>query len=69
MSRLLKIRPEASVEPIELDLPDTRPGLTSWQGAAFDPRLARAVRILPSRAMEGFFVCRIVKEPDAGAAA
>lgn len=69
VSRLLKIRPEASVEPIELDLPDTRPGLTSWQGAAFDSRLARAVRILPSRTMEGFFVCRIVKEPDAGAAA
>ncbi len=38
-----------------------QPGLTEWKGKRLDPCLDRAVRILPSATMEGFFVCAIEK--------
>lgn len=65
LSHLLAHTPEADVEAIGLDIAEARPGLTRWQGTAYDPRLARALRIRPSTVLEGFFVCRLVRRSPA----
>ncbi len=49
------------VDPIDLPLEERLPGLTEWDGTRFPPELTRALRLLPSRFMEGFFVCRLRK--------
>ena len=49
------------LEPVELPGLELWPGLASWQGRSFDPRVSLTARILPSRLMEGFFVARIRK--------
>ncbi len=66
VDRLLRHRPEADVEEVPVDVAATSPdsvasGLSSWDGQIFDPRLRRALRLLPGAAMEGFFVCRVRK--------
>ena len=67
LHQLLGRRPAARVEAIDLDLEaggvDARPGLRSWDGERFDDAVGRALRILPGRGMETFFVARIAK-PD-----
>jgi NOL1/NOP2/sun family putative RNA methylase len=65
VNHLLKHYPDATVEPIELDIPNAIPGLTSWDQKSYDPRLEQALRVVPSEAMEAFFVCRIAKAGDA----
>lgn len=35
------------------------PGLTQWEGKSFHPSLRSAIRILPTREMEGFFISRM----------
>lgn len=50
---------EAEVQPIELELPGLLPGLSSWAGKTFDPQVTKAIRLLPSELMEGFYVCKI----------
>ncbi|RMG31119.1 MAG: hypothetical protein D6721_02210, partial [Gammaproteobacteria bacterium] len=47
--------------PVALALPNRRPGLTEWQGRHFAPELAHAVRILPGKGMEAFFLCLVEK--------
>lgn len=49
---------------LDLPLPNLQPGLTRWKGKELHPDLARAVRILPDRVMDGFFLCLIRKSPD-----
>lgn len=49
------------VEPLEISLPNARPGLTTWQGRQFDPSTQLACRILPTDEMHGFFLCRLRK--------
>lgn len=61
VDHLLRHYPEATVEPIGLDLPNAIGGLRSWHQQAFDPRLEQAVRVVPTEFMEAFFVCRIAK--------
>jgi len=61
VSHLLRHRANADVLPIELDVEGRRPGLKAWEGQSFDSRLARAMRVMPSRHIEGFFVCKLVK--------
>lgn len=61
VSRLLKIRENASLEPIALDIPEAMPGLRSWQGQAFHSDIEKAMRIRPSGWLEGFFACKIRK--------
>ena len=61
VSRLLKIRDTARLEPIELDIPEAMPGLRSWQGLAYHSDIQHAMRIRPSGWLEGFFACRIRK--------
>jgi NOL1/NOP2/sun family putative RNA methylase len=47
----------------DIDLPIKRnPGITSWDGRDFDPRVAKTLRIWPQdNDTEGFFVAKIVK--------
>ncbi|BBA71169.1 RsmB/NOP family class I SAM-dependent RNA methyltransferase [Geobacter sulfurreducens] len=49
---------------VDLPLPNRRPGLTRWKGKELHPDLARSVRILPDRLMDGFFLCLIRKLPE-----
>ncbi|TQV86817.1 RsmB/NOP family class I SAM-dependent RNA methyltransferase [Exilibacterium tricleocarpae] len=50
----------------DLDTPfaNCQPGLTEWNRKSLDPRLSRAVRILPSATMEGFFLCVLRKTAE-----
>lgn len=61
VSRHLKHNKDASIEPIELDIPGRAPGLKSWDNTPFHADLKHAVRVLPSEFLEGFFVCRLRK--------
>ena len=61
VDRLLRIFPEASLEPISLEIPNACPGLNIWEDKKFSPACAQAMRILPSTWMESFFLCKIRK--------
>ncbi len=50
-----------AAEPVSLPLENLQPGLTRWGEHAFHPAVAAAVRILPTDAMDGFFLCRLRK--------
>lgn len=50
----------AEVDALTLPFP-VQPGLTTWDGEAYDPRVALSARILPDAVMDGFFVCRLRK--------
>lgn len=60
VAHLLKRRP-ATLEPIAINISDTRPGITSWHGKDLPPQLANAIRLLPSNHHEAFFTAKIVK--------
>lgn len=47
------------VMPVRLAVPGRWPGLAAARGASYHPALRNAVRILPSRLMEGFFLCKL----------
>lgn len=64
VDHLLRHYPEATVEPIDLDIPNSVHGLKSWNHKNYDPRLKEAVRVLPTEYMEGFFVCKIAKTAE-----
>jgi len=59
VDHLLRHHPRAVVEPIELEIPGTMPGLARWEGREYHPDLRHALRVVPSPWMEAFFVCRI----------
>ena len=61
VSRHLKHNVDAAIEPIDLDIPGRAPGLKSWDGQPFHVDLKHAIRVLPSKFLEGFFVCRLRK--------
>jgi 16S rRNA (cytosine1407-C5)-methyltransferase len=50
-----------ALEPVSLAFPNTMPGLTRWEDRAFHPALSRAIRIIPTGDMEGFFLARLRK--------
>lgn len=58
---LLQFPGELTIEPLELPLGDSQPGLTQWGSDRFHPDLVHSVRVLPDGMMEGFFICRIRK--------
>ncbi len=61
VNHLLHREPLAEVLPVVVARDETLPGLTTWQGRALDPRLARALRILPDRLWDGFFLCLLTR--------
>jgi tRNA (cytosine49-C5)-methyltransferase len=61
VSHLLEHRPEASLEPIGVEVPEARPALRGWGERRFHPAIENAVRVYPTESMEPFFVARIRK--------
>lgn len=49
------------VEPIALALPNRTPALLEWQGVSYQAAVGEALRVLPTDAMEAFFVCAMTK--------
>ena len=66
VNRLLKAESGAAPEPLDFADVPRQAGLTAWRGRECDPRLARAVRVLPDDLWDGFFVCRIRKNGPPG---
>lgn len=62
VSAFLRHRPDASVVPVELELPGRRPAVLRWEGESYAPALRGAVRLAPTEDFEGFFVCKLRKE-------
>ncbi len=58
---LRKFDGELSIEPVGMMIPGVMAGLTQWRKKRFSPDLEKAVRVLPDRFNEGFFVCRLRK--------
>ncbi|MEE9255420.1 MAG: RsmB/NOP family class I SAM-dependent RNA methyltransferase [Pseudomonadales bacterium] len=46
---------------VDVPIPNTLPGLTRWRHKALDPRLERAVRVIPDEAFDAFFLCLLEK--------
>ena len=61
VSRFLASEPAADVESLHFPAVPQTAGLTDWRGQQCDPRLHRAVRVLPDALWDGCFVCRIRK--------
>ncbi|MFD3513293.1 hypothetical protein [Streptomyces sp. NPDC058657] len=61
VSKILQRHSDLTVEPLGFSEPSFLPGVTSWRGTKFDPRLTDAVRVAPTETFEGFFVAKIVK--------
>ncbi len=55
------------VTPIELSVPQFRPGLASWQGQEFVPEIRHARRVQPDDTMDAFFICRLEKTASTAA--
>jgi len=51
-----------SIRPIDLPFKNYQQGLTHWQGKVFCPEVSNTIRVLPNEKMDGFFLCKIVKE-------
>ena len=47
------------LETVSLKIPTQMAGLSTWEGQKFSPELRKAVRILPTETMEGFFLARM----------
>lgn len=56
-----KFGAKLEIENIQLSLTNLQQGLSEWQGKQYDEAIQRAVRILPTDTMDGFFLCKIRK--------
>ena len=52
------------VQQIELPISTVLPGLTQWQDRRLNDQCRAAQRVLPQAAMDGFFLCKLVKTED-----
>lgn len=59
--QLRRYQGQLTIEPLELPLDNTQPGLVEWRGKTLNEDLVGAVRILPTSEMDGFFLCRLRK--------
>jgi len=58
-----RARGEVAIAPIALEVPGRRAGLPRWNERAFDPAIARTMRLPPGVLLEGFFVARLRRRP------
>ena len=58
---LKKFGQALEVVPVSLNVSNAAPGITQWRGKDYHPDLEAALRLLPDRLMEGFFVCKLRK--------
>lgn len=61
-SQLEHFEGEVEVVPLELPIPNTRPGLTTWAGKSLLPECALTLRVLPTAHMDAFFLCKLHKK-------
>jgi len=59
---LEKFGEATEIEPVHFSIPNQMMGLTSWEGKKFHTSLKKAIRVLPTFEMEGFFVARLRKK-------
>jgi len=52
---------QLTIEPLDLPIINTQPGLTQWQGKHFHTTLQNSLRVLPNEFMDGFYICKLVK--------
>lgn len=58
---LLDKYPELEIEKISLPINNIRRGLTVWKGKSLNPKIKKAIRIIPNELFSGFFVAKISK--------
>jgi NOL1/NOP2/sun family putative RNA methylase len=58
---LLRTRDDAVIEPFTVNMPNTVPPVQSWNGKQYHDSLQGCLRLAPSKQVEAFFVCRLVK--------
>ncbi|HET8671774.1 MAG TPA: hypothetical protein VFM05_14490, partial [Candidatus Saccharimonadales bacterium] len=58
---LLRSRTDASIVPLNFQLPNQVSVVYKWNGRTFTSALEGAVRLKPSEYIEAFFVCKLQK--------
>jgi len=58
---LLRTRPDAGVVPFKLNVPNSIMPLHSWNGRPFNEAIQACLRLVPSKDIEAFFVCKLRK--------
>jgi NOL1/NOP2/sun family putative RNA methylase len=58
---LTKEKDTIQLEPVEISGLEIMPGITQWGEKKYNGDVAKTVRILPSKTMEGFYVAKIKK--------
>ena len=59
-----QLRRDDSIEVVQIDdlpLENLQPGLTRWNEKTLSPELGKAIRVLPTESMDGFFICLLRK--------
>ncbi len=59
VDKVLKKVPALKVSPLFIPVKNIHSGFTSWRNREFDPSLAKTVRILPSKYMDGFYLAKL----------
>jgi 16S rRNA (cytosine1407-C5)-methyltransferase len=65
VSQILRRHSDLDVQPVGLDEPNFRPGLSTWRTDRFAPALRRALRVFPTNQFEAFFAAKLVKASPA----
>jgi tRNA (cytosine49-C5)-methyltransferase len=63
VSQILRRHSDLDVQPVSLDQPNFRPGLTTWRASRFEPALQHALRVFPTDQFEAFFAAKLAKAP------
>jgi 16S rRNA (cytosine1407-C5)-methyltransferase len=61
VSQILRRHSDLDVQPVSLDEPNFRPGLTTWREYRFAPAVRHGVRVLPTSHFEAFFAAKLIK--------
>jgi tRNA (cytosine49-C5)-methyltransferase len=61
VSQVLRRHDDLDVVPVGFKEPNFRAGLTAWRDHRLDPRMRRAVRVMPTDSYEAFFAAKLVK--------
>ena len=61
IDKVVKKHDNMQIEPIELPIDNISGGLLRWRKRIFMPEVVDCVRILPTDAMDGFFLCKLRK--------
>jgi 16S rRNA (cytosine1407-C5)-methyltransferase len=65
VSQILRRHSDLDVQPVSLDEPNFRPGLSTWRDYRFGAVLRHALRVLPTDQFEAFFAAKLVKAAPA----